>query len=203
MSKEQAIEELIEQVNHNMDTFVGLFSIALVFFLYFQWRLSKNQIQKLKYDVKNEILKEYHLEQINGISKTDEALTNLILVSIRNVTNYLMFDNNSYTTILLTDKFINIIGYLDVLKGRKVSNADFIDEIAQVFVMIDGWVHRNPQNKLEVPASMYIYKVYIELTNKTDWQNVEGYDHAIKELKDKIRPLKTFDYINVDDGFNK
>lgn len=198
MTKEEVIEKLIEQVNHNMDTFIGILGILLAAFLYFQWRLSQSQLNKLKEEIEKQIRVKYHLDKINKIEQIDNTLIQLVLTNLRSVTNRMLFDSESYTTVSLTDKAINIIGYLSVLKNQEIKSADFIKEIGNVFMMIDGWCNRSTKNSLEEPAKMYLYRIYVDLTRKENWQKIDGYNIAIENLKDTIRPLKNFQYMDLD-----
>ena len=126
MSKEEMIQEIIEISAHNMDWFIGIVGLLLAFFTYFQWKLSQSQLDKLKKEVENQIKVKYHLEKIDKIDQMDNTLIQLALTNLRSVTNRMLFDSESYTTISLTDKAINIIGYLNILKKQKVKSADFI-----------------------------------------------------------------------------
>lgn len=67
MTKEEVIEKLIEQVNHNMDTFIGILGILLAAFLYFQWRLSQSQLNKLREEIEKQIRVKYHLDKIRRL----------------------------------------------------------------------------------------------------------------------------------------
>ena len=117
MSKEEMIQEIIEISAHNMDWFIGIVGLLLAFFTYFQWKLSQSQLDKLKKEVENQIKVKYHLEKIDKIDQMDNTLIQLALTNLRSVTNRMLFDSESYTTISLTDKAINIIGYLNKI-GR-------------------------------------------------------------------------------------
>ena len=64
-------------------------------------------------------------------------------------------------------------------------------------MMIDGWCNRSTKNSLEEPAKMYLYRIYVDLTRKENWQKVDGYNVAIENLKDTIRPLKNFQYMDL------
>ena len=198
MSKEEMIQEIIEISAHNMDWFIGIVGLLLAFFTYFQWKLSQSQLDKLKKEVENQIKVKYHLEKINKIDQIDNTLIQLALTNLRSVTNRMLFDSESYTTISLTDKAINIIGYLNILKKQKVKSADFIKEIGNVFMMIDGWCNRSTKNSLGEPTKMYLYRIYVDLTRKENWQKIDGYNIAIENLKDTIRPLKNFQYMDLD-----
>ncbi len=198
MSKEEMIQEIIEISAHNMDWFIGFVGLLLAFFAYFQWRLSKSQLNKLKEEIEKQIRVKYHLDKINKIEQIDNTLIQLVLTNLRSVTNRMLFDSESYTNVSLTDKAINIIGYLSVLKNQEIKSADFIKEIGNVFMMIDGWCNRSTKNSLGEPTKMYLYRIYVDLTRKENWQKVDGYNVAIENLKDTIRPLENFQYIDLD-----
>ncbi len=198
MSKEEMMQEIIEISAHNMDWFIGIVGLLLAFFTYFQWKLSQSQLDKLKKEIEDQIKVKYHLEKINKIDQIDNTLIQLVLTNLRSVTNRMLFDSESYTTVSLTDKAINIIGYLSILKKQKIKSADFIKEIGNVFMMIDGWCNRSTKNSLEEPTKMYLYRIYADLTRKEDWKNVDGYNVAIDDLKDTVRSLENFRYIDPD-----
>lgn len=198
MSKEEMIQEIIEISAHNMDWFIGFVGLLLAFFAYFQWRLSQSQLDRLKEEIEKQIKVKYHLDKINKIEQIDNTLIQLVLTNLRSVTNRMLFDSESYTNVSLTDKAINIIGYLSVLKNQEIKNTDFIKEIGNVFMMINGWCNRSTKNSLGEPTKMYLYRIYVDLTRKENWQNVDGYNVAIENLKDTIRSLENFRYIDLD-----
>ena len=132
MSKEEMIQEIIEISAHNMDWFIGFVGLLLAFFAYFQWRLSRSQLNKLKEEIEKQIRVKYHLDKINKIEQIDNTLIQLVLTNLRSVTNRMLFDSESYTNVSLTDKAINIIGYLSVLKNQEIKSTDFIKEIGNV-----------------------------------------------------------------------
>ncbi|MCC4365834.1 hypothetical protein LMB21_00490 [Limosilactobacillus reuteri] len=198
MTKEEIIEKLIEQINNNMQIFLGILGLLVAVFAYFQWRLSQSQLNRLKEEIEKQIKIKYHLDKINKIEQIDNTLIQLVLTNLRSVTNRMLFDSESYTNVSLTDKAINIIGYLSVLKNQEIKSADFIKEIGNVFMMIDGWCNRSTKNSLGEPTKMYLYRIYVDLTRKENWQNVDGYNVAIENLKDTIRSLENFQYIDLD-----
>lgn len=50
-TKEEALKEMIETANHNMDWFIGIVALILAIFAYLQWKLSRDQIEKLKSEI--------------------------------------------------------------------------------------------------------------------------------------------------------
>lgn len=198
MTKEEIIEKLIEQINNNMQIFLGILSLLVAVFAYFQWRLSQSQLSRLKEEIEKQIKIKYHLNKINKIDQIDNTLIQLALTNLRSVTNRMLFDSGSYTNGFLIDKAMSIISYLNVLKKQRIPNTEFIKNIENVFMMIDGWCNRNTNNSLVEPTKMYLYRIYVDLTRKEDWENVDGYNVAIDHLKDTIRSLKNFRYIDLD-----
>lgn len=71
MSKEQAIEKLIDQINSNMQIFLGILAFLVAVFAFFQWKISKDQIAKLKVEIKTEtkkeIAEEYGLDDLEEL----------------------------------------------------------------------------------------------------------------------------------------
>lgn len=78
MSKEQEIEQLISLVENNMNCFIGIIAIMLAVFVIFQWRYSKSQTDKLKSDIEQQIVKKYHVNQLNWLLKREKTLENRI-----------------------------------------------------------------------------------------------------------------------------
>lgn len=76
MTKEQALEKLIDQINNDMEVFVGILAIVLAAFLYFQWRLSDKQILKMKQETSQELERLYHFDQMqNTIDELSNKLS--------------------------------------------------------------------------------------------------------------------------------
>ena len=76
MTKEQALEKLIDQINNDMAVFVGILAIVLAAFLYFQWRLSDKQILKMKQETSQELERLYHFDQMqNTIDELSNKLS--------------------------------------------------------------------------------------------------------------------------------
>ncbi|WP_323059077.1 hypothetical protein, partial [Limosilactobacillus reuteri] len=78
MTKEQAIEKLVDQINSDMAIFVGILAIVLAAFLYFQWRLSDKQIKKMKDETRQELEETYHFNEmrrdINGLNNNLKSI---------------------------------------------------------------------------------------------------------------------------------
>lgn len=78
MSNEQVIEKLIDQINSNMQIFLGILALLLAIFGLFQWRFSNSQIAKLRAEIKNEtrkeIAKEYRLDDLDKLKRKVEEI---------------------------------------------------------------------------------------------------------------------------------
>lgn len=78
MSNEQVIEKLIDQINSNMQIFLGILALLLAIFGLFQWRFSNSQIAKLRAEIKNEtrkeIAKEYGLDDLDKLKRKVEGI---------------------------------------------------------------------------------------------------------------------------------
>lgn len=203
MSKTEIISRLMDEMSSQNDWYLAAIGILITltlfvsgFSIYAQLKLSDKQIAKLRASIKGELIKEYSLNSIGKVKDTDNTLTDLILTNLRSITNRLMLDSESYTTLFLIDYLTNLVGYLELLKNRKIDNADFIDAISNVLVMIDAWSHRSDKNEILDPVQAYIYRIYIDIINKDYWEKVKDYNHAVKDFKDKIRTLTAFKYLN-------
>ncbi|MRH09627.1 hypothetical protein GIX81_09250 [Lactobacillus reuteri] len=199
MSKEEMIQEIIEISAHNMDWFIGFVGLLLAFFAYFQWRLSQAQLENLKKEIKREIADEYSLYKIANIKNINTNLTNLVLANLKGITNELISKAGMYSDNLITEKSIEVISYLDILKNREIDSADFIRNIEHMFRMIDTWSSISSNNLINEDTKMYLYRIFSDLSRKENWQKVKGYDEAIVELKVRVKALNTFKYIDLEE----
>lgn len=205
MSKSEIISKLMDEISSQNDWYLAVIGILITltlfvsgFSIYAQLKLSDKQIAKLKAEIKSGLVKEFSLENIEEIEPINNELTKLMLANLRIITSELLLKGSIYSNGFIMEKAMNIIGYLELLKNRKIDNADFIKSISNAFVMINSWCNRSSQNSLEEITKMYLYRIYFDLTKEENWKYVEDFDTAIKELKDIIRSLENFQYIDLD-----
>lgn len=60
MTKTEALEQTIQIIHQDMDWFIGIVSILIALFAFFQWKLSEKQIRKIKEETLREAKKEFH-----------------------------------------------------------------------------------------------------------------------------------------------
>ena len=205
MSKSEIISRLMDEISSQNDWYLAAIGILITltlfvsgFSIYAQLKLSDKQIAKLKNEIRNNLIQEFSLESISKIKSIDDNLTDLILVNLRNITSEMILKGGIYTSDFIMEKSMYLIGYLDMLENREIKNTEFIKSIGDMFSMINGWCNRSTQNSLTKPTKMYLYRIYVDLTRKENWQNVDGYNVAIENLKDTIRSLENFRYIDLD-----
>lgn len=205
MSKSEIISKLMDEISSQNDWYLAVIGILITltlfvsgFSIYAQLKLSDKQIAKLKAEIKSGLVKEFSLENIEEIEPINNELTKLMLANLRIITSELLLKGSIYSNGFIMEKAMNIIGYLELLKNRKIDNADFIKSISNAFVMINSWCNRSSQNSLEEITKMYLYRIYFDLTKEKNWKYVEDFDTAIKELKDVMRSLENFRYIDLD-----
>ena len=75
MTKEQALEKLIDQINNDMAIFVGILAIVLAAFLYFQWSLSEKKIKQLKSDIEQDLVEKYTVDRIKDLLDDTNKIT--------------------------------------------------------------------------------------------------------------------------------
>lgn len=82
MTNEQVVEKLIEQINNNMQIFLGILGFLVAIFAFFQWRISQSQLKNLKEKAKteaiNEIAEKYKLDKLGGSYSKLQNLTEQI-----------------------------------------------------------------------------------------------------------------------------
>lgn len=74
MTNEQVIEKLIEQINNNMQIFLGILGLLIALFAYFQWRISQSQINTLKIQIEKDLITKYRLQDIKR--ELDQTIIN-------------------------------------------------------------------------------------------------------------------------------
>lgn len=78
MTNEQVIEKLIDQINNNMQIFLGILGVLVAIFAFFQWRISQSQLKNLKEKAKaeaiNDIVEKYKLDNLKESYKKIESL---------------------------------------------------------------------------------------------------------------------------------
>ncbi|MCI1977823.1 MAG: hypothetical protein LKJ39_11000 [Liquorilactobacillus nagelii] len=205
MSKSDIISRLMDEISSQNDWYLAAIGILITltlfvsgFSIYAQLKLSDKQITKLKNEIRNDLVKEFALENISEIKSIDNNLTDLILINLRNITSELILKGGIYTSDFIMEKSMYLIGYIDILKNREIKNTEFIKNISNVFEMINGWCNRSAENNIDELVKMYLYRIYVDLTRKEDWKKVDGYNVAIENLKDTIRSLENFQYIDLD-----
>lgn len=79
ISNSDIFDKMYQEINRQNTFYFWIIGIALtisvaitVFFGVLQWRLSDKQIQRMKEETKNEIVKEYSLEKVAKIDDLDE-----------------------------------------------------------------------------------------------------------------------------------
>lgn len=205
MSKSDIISRLMDEISSQNDWYLAAIGILITltlfvsgFSIYAQLKLSDKQITKLKNEIRTDLVKEFALENISEIKIIDNNLTDLILINLRNITSELILKGGIYTSDFIMEKSMYLIGYLGILKNREIKNTEFIKNISNVFKMINGWCNHSAENNIDELAKMYLYRIYADLTRKEDWKNIDGYNVAIEDLKDTIRSLENFQYIDLD-----
>lgn len=205
MNKSEIISRLMDEISSQNDWYLAAIGVLITltlfvsgFSIYAQLKLSDKQIIKLKTEIRNNLIEDFSLGEISKIKDIDNQLTELIMINMGNVTSELTLKAGIYTDSFIMEKSMSIISYLSVLKNREINDTDFIKNIGNVFMIIDGWCNRSAENHLLEPTKMYLYRIYVDLTRKENWKNVDGYNVAIDNLKGKIRSLNNFKYIDLD-----
>ena len=78
MSKEQVIEKLIDQINGNMQIFLGILGVLVAIFAFFQWRYSSGQIERLRSRIEQDLIDKHKISQISSMIEKENSLENKI-----------------------------------------------------------------------------------------------------------------------------
>ena len=74
MSKEQVIEKLIDQINGDMQIFLGILALLVAIFAFFQWRYSNGQIEKLRSGIEQDLIDKHKISQISSMVEKENSL---------------------------------------------------------------------------------------------------------------------------------
>lgn len=169
MSKEEMMQEIIEMAAHNMDWFIGIIGLLLAFFAYFQWRLSQSQLDNMKKKIKEEIVKEYSLDEINKIGELENTITQMVINNVQTATNEIVLIDIPLNEVSFFRLFGNLIRNLEVLAKRKPKKYEFIEQIAGMFSLINKQI--SPNNLASENVQIFSYRVYQLLTKDNEYVN--------------------------------
>lgn len=199
MTNEQLIEKLIEQINNNMQIFLGILGFLVAVFAFFQWRISQSQLKNLKAKAKaeaiNEITEKYKLdkledsysklqsltEQISELKKQNNTLKSSIesLESVRQI--QLIQEIKSVLELALStdsDKPSAFESRLMILLLEFIGN-DFVHDIEKMTILV--FVFNKVRSLKDNKAAQRIKK-FIEANGK---KYLDQWDNLSKTFNDK------------------
>lgn len=192
MTNEQVVEKLIEQINNNMQIFLGILGFLVAIFAFFQWRISQSQLKNLKEKAKteaiNEIAEKYKLdklgdsysklqnltEQISELKKQNDTLSSSIksLENIRQVR--LIQDIQVNLKLALSDngeRPSTFEGRLMFLLSEFINNA-FVQDVLKMSTLV---IVFNEVSALKDNKAAQRIKKFIEANGKKyldQWENL-------------------------------
>lgn len=198
MTKEEIIEKLIEQINNNMQIFLG---VLVAIFAFFQWRISQSQLKNLKEKAKaeaiNDIVEKYRLDNLKESYKKIESLekqfsileskNNKLRSSIESLENIrqvrLIQDIQATLKLALSnnnEKPSTFEGRLTFLLSEFINNA-FIQDIVKMSTL--GFVF-NEVNALKDSKPAQRIKEFVESSGK---KYLDQWNELAKNLNDKTQ----------------
>lgn len=199
MTNEQVVEKLIEQINNNMQIFLGILGFLVAIFAFFQWRISQSQLKNLKEKAKteaiNEIAEKYKLdklgdsysklqnltEQISELKKQNDTLSSSIksLENIRQVR--LIQDIQVNLKLALSDngeRPSTFEGRLMFLLSEFINNA-FVQDVLKMSTLV---IVFNEVSALKDNKAAQRIKKFIEANGK---KYLDQWDNHSKTFNDK------------------
>lgn len=199
MTNEQVVEKLIEQINNNMQIFIGILGFLVAIFAFFQWRISQSQLKNLKEKAKaeaiNEIAEKYKLdkledsyiklqdltEQISELKKQNDTLSSSIksLENIRQVR--LIQDIQVNLKLALSDngeRPSTFEGRLMFLLSEFINN-DFVQDVLKMSTLVFVF---NEVSALKDNKAAQRIKKFIEANGK---KYLDQWDNLSKTFNDK------------------
>lgn len=201
MTNEQVIEKLIDQINNNMQIFLGILGVLVAIFAFFQWRISQSQLKNLKEKAKaeaiNDIVEKYRLDNLKESYKKIESLekqfsileskNNKLRSSIESLENIrqvrLIQDIQATLKLALSDnseKPSTFEGRLTFLLSEFINNA-FIQDIVKMSTL--GFVF-NEVNALKDSKPAQRIKKFVETNGK---KYLDQWNELAKNLNDKTQ----------------
>lgn len=207
MTKEQALEKLIDQINSDMATFIGILAVVLAAFLYFQWSLSEKKIKQLKSDIEQDLVEKYTVDRIKDLLDDTNKITKR-LNTIDNKTKNNLKNHKELEKVVIkeeTNRFFRLIERIDSqlnsLRTNKQNNTEFdYSEISNNIrlacenVLIDKGI-----------KSIVIYQIYKKIklfpqlpnSYKLRWESIIS-----QKAKEELEVGKQFDE-KLTDSFNR
>lgn len=201
MTNEQVIEKLIDQINNNMQIFLGILGVLVAIFAFFQWRISQSQLKNLKEKAKaeaiNDIVEKYRLDNLKESYKKIESLekqfsileskNNKLRSSIESLENIrqvrLIQDIQATLKLALSnnnEKPSTFEGRLTFLLSEFINNA-FIQDIVKMSTL--GFVF-NEVNALKDSKPAQRIKEFVESSGK---KYLDQWNELAKNLNDKTQ----------------
>lgn len=198
MTNEQVIKKLIDQINNNMQIFLG---VLVAIFAFFQWRISQSQLKNLKEKAKaeaiNDIVEKYRLDNLKESYKKIESLekqfsileskNNKLRSSIESLENIrqvrLIQDIQATLKLALSnnnEKPSTFEGRLTFLLSEFINNA-FIQDIVKMSTL--GFVF-NEVNALKDSKPAQRIKEFVESSGK---KYLDQWNELAKNLNDKTQ----------------
>ena len=193
ISNSDIFDKMYQEINRQNTFYFWIIGIALtisvaitVFFGVLQWRLSDKQIQRMKEETKNEIVKEYSLEKVAKIDDLDEYQQKA-KIALKNL--------NSYLRAELIKKIFQLI--------REIGNNPKIDGFQKMneFEMnIDSFVEDPFLPKAMIGSSLPVFFTRLEAGDLKKTDEVEKMKNYIREKgADALQELDNMKNMKPDD----
>ncbi|XYG85412.1 hypothetical protein ACSKKH_04450 [Limosilactobacillus reuteri] len=193
ISNSDIFDKMYQEINRQNTFYFWIIGIALtisvaitVFFGVLQWRLSDKQIQRMKEETKNEIVKEYSLEKVAKIDDLDEYQQKA-KIALKNL--------NSYLRAELIKKIFQLI--------REIGNNPKIDGFQKMneFEMnIDSFVEDPFLPKAMIGSSLTVFLTRLEAGDLKKTDEVEKMKNYIREKgADALQELDNMKNMKPDD----
>ena len=193
ISNSDIFDKMYQEINRQNTFYFWIIGIALtisvaitVFFGVLQWRLSDKQIQRMKEETKNEIVKEYSLEKVAKIDDLDEYQQKA-KIALKNL--------NSYLRAELIKKIFQLI--------RELGNNPKIDGFQKMneFEMnIDSFVEDPFLPKAMIGSSLTVFLTRLEAGDLKKTDEVEKMKNYIREKgADALQELDNMKNMKPDD----
>lgn len=206
MTKEQALEKLIDQINCNMNIFLTIISVVFAVFLYLQWSISDHKIKRLKDDINSKLIEDYKINEVKKLIDDVSAINK----EIDSIKSQLKDNSNKHDKLEETVKreetsrFMHLIeklnNQLDALKFPANGTSLNYSEIENNIKLACENTLVDIQMK-----SICIYHLYLQIDSlpqreknyKLAWESI-----IVVEAKNEFEVGKQLNK-NVTDSFNK
>lgn len=190
LAKINGTEQLINLVNDQSNKYITIIGLVLAIFAFFQWRFSDKQLKNVKSEVKEELRKEYSLNDLNSrFTNIEKEVSNIE----KNLVNDVI-DNMTNLTVMIFNK-LDLLIMVNNSLGKNSTMNDIINNLESLRLL-------KIKNSLKI-SNFYSIKKEMEkrtVDDQTDENDKKSINSLINIVNSMITELETKDKYNLENN---